>query len=198
MGDVEAAVGQRPVIPRADQQVLAALAAIRARKADIRHPAEPHVVDRPENRARRRHRRDVEHHRTVREIDEGPEVDRVRVRRQKERRRVHQLGEDENLVVLDADAEKAPANRVERRSREAVQVRLDAPDVIQVVVEELGRLRCRGTVSELERPELGLHRVGRRDRCQGFVGCRTHLCQLLPFANCCANVPRRHRQPRNW
>ena len=111
MGDVKAAVGQRPVIARAHQQVLAALAAIGSGQADVGDPPEPHVVDRPEDRARRRHHRNVDHHRPVREIDERPEVDRVRVRGQEQRRRIHQLGEDQELVVLDADAEEPASNQ---------------------------------------------------------------------------------------
>ena len=53
MGDVEAAVGQRPVVAGPDDQVPAALAAIRAGQADVGDPAEPHVVDRAEDARRR-------------------------------------------------------------------------------------------------------------------------------------------------
>ena len=176
---MEAAVGQRPVIPWPHQQVLAALAAIRTGQADIRDPAEPHVVDRPQDRARRRHRRNVEHHRAGREVDERPEVDRVRVRRQEQRRRIHQLGVHQELVVLDPDAEEPAPDRDQRRPPDAVQVRLDGPHEIEVVVEPLGRIRRRCAVIELERPEpAALHRVRCCDRGRSTNG-RAHRLHLL-------------------
>ena len=42
--DVAAALGQRPVVAGGDQQIAAALAAVRPGEAEIAHPAEPHVV----------------------------------------------------------------------------------------------------------------------------------------------------------
>ena len=180
MGDVEAAVGQRLVIAGPHQQVLAALAAIRPGQAEVGHPAEPHVVDRSQDRARRRHHRNVDHHRPVREIDERPEVDRVRVRRQEQRRRIHQLGEDQDLVVLDPDAEEPTPDRDQRRPPDAVQVRLDAAHEIEVVVQPLRRLRRRRPVAELKRPEPALHRVRRRDRGRHTLG-RAHS-RISPFS----------------
>ena len=53
MPDVVAAVGQRAVIARRDEQEPAALAAIRAWQAEIDDPLPPHVVEHPERLRRR-------------------------------------------------------------------------------------------------------------------------------------------------
>ena len=79
--DVEAAVGQRAVIARSDDQVPAALAPVRARQAEVGDPPEPHVVDRAQDPRRRAERRHVDHHRPGGQVDEAEEVDRVAVRR---------------------------------------------------------------------------------------------------------------------
>jgi hypothetical protein len=62
-----------------------------------------------------------------------------RGRSEKQRRRVHQLGELEHVVVLDADAQEPPRHGRERRGREAVDERLDPVHEIEVVVQHRGR-----------------------------------------------------------
>ena len=76
---MEPAVGQRAVVARPDEQVAPALRPVRARQAEVRHPPEPHVVDRAEDARRGPERRDVQHLRPGAEIDEAEEVDRVAV-----------------------------------------------------------------------------------------------------------------------
>jgi hypothetical protein len=93
--DVVAAVGQRAVVARREEQEPAALAAIRARQAEVDDPLPPPVVEHSE-----RLRRRLDDHRPVSQIDHAEEIGRVRVRGQKQRCRIHQLREDQDLVVL--------------------------------------------------------------------------------------------------
>jgi hypothetical protein len=88
LGHIEAALGQRPVIARPTSKYLP--------PSPRSGPGRPRSVTQrnhrssivPQNGARRRHHWNVDHHRTVGEIDEAPEVDGVGVRRQEQRRRV--------------------------------------------------------------------------------------------------------------
>ena len=117
VGDEEAALGQRAVIAGRHDQVLAALAAVGAWEADVDDPAEPHVVDGAEPL-----RRLLDHHRAIGQVHGGEVVDRVGIGGQEQRLRVHQLGEDDDGVVLGADALKALADRVGGGAAEAVVV----------------------------------------------------------------------------
>ena len=160
------AVGQRSVVTRSYHQVAAPFAPVRAGEADVGHPAEPHVVDRAEDARRSADRRDVDDHRSVGEVDERPEVDGVAVRRQEDRRRTHELGEEGERAVLDADREEAAADRGDGRPPQRAQERLHALAEVQVVVQEGGGGVRRGAVVELQGAEPALDPVGRRDRLQ--------------------------------
>ncbi len=111
------AVRQRPLVAGWNEQVAAALAAVRPRQAEVDDPPPPHIVDHSECLRRR-----LDDHRARREIDDAEEVDRVGVRGQEHRLRPHQLREDQDRVVLHADVVEAPPDRVRRRSTEAVEV----------------------------------------------------------------------------
>ena len=65
VADVEAALGQRPVVARGDQQVGAALAAVRAGQAEVGDPAEPHVVDEAQGVGR-----GLQHQRALGQVEE--------------------------------------------------------------------------------------------------------------------------------
>ena len=111
MGDEVAALGQRPVIARRHDQVLAAQPAVGAGAADVDDPGEPHVVDRADGV-----RRLLDHHRAVGEVDGRHVVDRVGVGGQEQRVRVHQLREDDDVVVLRPEgAAGRPGSRRPRR-----------------------------------------------------------------------------------
>ena len=133
--DVVAAVGQRPVIARPDEQEPAALAAIRARQPEVDDPAPPHVVEDPE-----RLRRRLDDHRPRRQIDDADEVHRVGVRGQEQRLRPQQLREHQDLVVLRPRLLEALAQRVRRRSREAVEEHVQGVREVEVVIHELAGL----------------------------------------------------------
>ena len=96
--DEIAALGQRPVIARRQQQIFAAEPAIGARRAEIDHPAEPQIVEQAERVGRR-----LDHHRAFGEIDVGEEIDGVGIGGEEQRVRIHQAREDQDaLIVLDA------------------------------------------------------------------------------------------------
>jgi len=79
------AVGQRPVIAGRQQEIFPAHAAIRARSAEVDHPAEPKIVEQPE-RVRRR----LDHHGSFGEVDIAEEIDGVGVGGEKQRLRIHE------------------------------------------------------------------------------------------------------------
>ena len=97
-GDEIPAFRQRAVVARRHDQVLAAFAAVGTGHSDVDDPAEPVVVDGAEKLGRR-----LQDHGALGEIEDAHDVDRVRVGRQEQRLGIHQLGEDEDLVVLDPD-----------------------------------------------------------------------------------------------
>ena len=164
--DVEAAVRQRPVIARSHDQVPAALPPVRARQAEVGDPPEPHIVDRAQDPRRRAERGHVEHHRPGAQVGEAEEVDRVAVPGQEQRRRVHQLREQQDLVVLHPDREEPLADGRQRRAGERVDERLHPVHEVQVVIQQLRRRLGRRPVAELQRPQAALHPVRRRDRPQ--------------------------------
>ena len=164
--DVEAAVGQRTVVAGSHEQVPTARPTVRAGEADVGHPPEPHVIDRPEEPRGRPERRHVEHHRAVGQVDEAPEVDRVAVGGQEQRRRVHPLREEQERVVLGSGCSEAATNRGQRCTRQRADERLDAVHEVEVVVEQGRRRFGRCAVVELQRSETTLDLVGRRDRPQ--------------------------------
>ena len=166
--DMETAVGQRAVIARSHDQVPAPRPTVRARQAEVGDPVEPHVIDCPQQSRRRSERRYVEHHGPTGQVDETPEVDGVAVRGEKQRRRVHQLREEGERVVLSSGRLEATAQRGQRRAGKRVDERLHPVHEIQMVVQQLRRRLGRCPVAELQRPQTALHPVRRRDRLQGL------------------------------
>ncbi len=186
--DVETAVGERPVIVRPHQEIPTALSAVRAGKTEVGHPPEPHVVDRAENPRRWIDRRDIEHHRSIGEVEKAPVVDRVAVPGQEHRRRVHQLREQREGVVLGPHREKPAAYRRERCARQRAQERLDAVNEVKMVVQQSRRRLRRRTIVELQRPKPSLDLVRRRDRPHSLSRDLCHVCTpsyscLLPLSS---------------
>ena len=159
VGHVVATVRQRPVVSRADDEVLAPLTTVGTGDAEVRDPAEPHVVDRAQDPRGGSERRYVDDHRAVREIDEAQEVDRVAVGGQEHRRRVHEVREQEDVVVLHADRPEALPDRRHGRAREGADEGLDAVHEVEVVVEQGSRRRRRCAVVELEHAKPAVHLV---------------------------------------
>ena len=95
---------QRSGVVRPHDQILAALPAVGPRRADVDHPAEPGILHRAEKLGRR-----LQHHWSLAEIEEAHDVDRVGVRGQEQRLGIHQLFENDDLVVLHPDAHHALA-----------------------------------------------------------------------------------------
>ena len=159
MGNEIAAVGQRPVIIRADDQVLAAQPAVRARRADVDDPREPHVVDRADAA-----RGLLDHHRPLAQVEAGQVIDRVGIRGQEQRIRVHQFREDHHVAGLGADAFEALHDGQRRGAAEAVVVDVERAGEVEHVVDTLRGLLGRDTVAELEPAGARVDPVGRRQR----------------------------------
>ena len=156
MEDVVAAVGQRAVIARADDQVAATFSPIGAGQADVGDPSEPHVIDRAEESRWGAECWQVDHHRPVRQVDEPPEVDGVAVGGEEQRRRVHQLGEQQERVVLDPLRQVATTNCCERGTAQRTEERLHAVHEVEMVVQQRRRRLRRSAVVELQRSEPAL------------------------------------------
>ena len=172
--DVEAAFRHDAVVAGGHEQELAARAAVRPREPEVDDPLEPHVVERAQG-----HRRRLDHHRPVGQVDEAEVVDGVAVRGQEQRRRIHQLREDQHRVVLHADAQETLADRLRRCSRERGQERVEAVHEVEMVVQRLDRLPGRSTIGELERAEPTVDLVRRRQRGQHL---RRHFRHLISFS----------------
>ena len=158
--DEIAAVGQRPVIARRQQEIFAAHAAVRARRAEIDHPTEPEIVEQAE-RVRRR----LDNHRPFGEIDIGEEVDGVGVGGQEQRARIHEPGKDQDaLVVLHAGIPDALARRVDRDATKTVEEGGDAALEVELVVNLGGGRSIGNAVAEFERPDRGLDLIWRGER----------------------------------
>ncbi len=168
VGHEVSVVGQRSLVPRPDEQVAAALRPVGARQPEVGDPAEPHVVDGAEDPGRRPEGGHVDHHRAVGQVDEADEVEGVAVGGQEQRGRVHQRGEEEDVVVLDPDGVEPCSHRGHGRPRERPVERIDAVHEVEVVVQQVSGRRRRGTVVELQRPEATLDLVRCRDRRQGL------------------------------
>ena len=98
------------------------------------------------------------------EVEDARHVDGVGVPGEEQRVRVQQSVEDADLVaVRDADVLHPDAHRLQRRGRHAVEERLDAPDEVEVVEEQVGRLLGREAVVELEGADAGLDPVRGED-----------------------------------
>ena len=91
---------------------------------------EPEVVEEAESV-----RRSLDDDRTIAEIEREDVVDRVRVRRQEERLRVHQARPDHAAaVVLGANTEQSVVHRLQRHELELAQVGIERPREVEVVV----------------------------------------------------------------
>jgi hypothetical protein len=84
--------------------------------------------------------------------------------------RVHQLREEQDGVVFHADIQESLMYCLSRCRRERAQEGIEGVDEVEMVVQLLGRLRLRRTISELERAKPALHRVRRRERREGLSG----------------------------
>jgi hypothetical protein len=162
---VVAAVGQRAVIARRDEQEPTALAAIRTRQAEIDDPLPPPVVEHSQ-----RLRRRLDDHRPRSQIDHAEEIGRVGVRGQKQRCRIHQLREDQDLVVVRSRLREPLAQRHRRGARVPVEKHVQGVHVVEVVVHGLDGLASGHAVDEFERPEPGLELVRRRDGAKRVAG----------------------------
>src|SRR4029434_9514012 len=107
--DMETAIGKRTVIAWRNEKILASFPTVGARDADVDDPAEPHIIESTEC-----HRWYLNHQRTLCQVEDRERVNGISVGGEKERVRVHQLGEDDHRVVLGADTMKALANRIGR------------------------------------------------------------------------------------
>ena len=162
--DEIAALRQRPVIVRTDDQILAAQPAVRTGAADVDDPGKPHVVDGPDRVGRL-----FDHHRTVRQVDPAEVVHRVGVCGQIERTGVHQLGEDDDVVVLGADAGGALQERQRRGAAKTVVVDVQRVAEVERVGHLTRRLGARRAVLEVERADRRLDAVGRAERVDGVL-----------------------------
>src|SRR4030095_2174804 len=93
------AIRQRTLITRRYSQILHPRPTVGTWTADVDDPAEPHVIERAEL-----HRRHFHHHRALSEIDDGEIINGIGVGGKKERVSVHQLGKDDDGVVLSSYA----------------------------------------------------------------------------------------------
>ena len=181
MTDVKAPLGHRTVITRRDQQVAAALSAVRAGQAEVGDPAEPHVVDDAQAV-----RGGLQHQRTVGQVEEGDVVDRVGVSGQEQRPGVHQLREKHHVAVPDPCAQEPLPKGVGRHPLNRVHERLDTVQVVQMVAQLRRGLTRRVPVGELQGPDPSLH--SRRSRDRGGHGRPGHIIGghngLLQISRC--------------
>ena len=80
-------------------------------------------------------RRRLQHHGALGEIERADDVDRVGIGGQPQRLGIHQLGVDDDLVVLDADALQALADRVDADALKGVGERALRVREVDVVVD---------------------------------------------------------------
>ena len=171
-GDEVAALRHRTVVARREDEILAARAAIRARQAKIDDPAEPHVVQSPQHLGRH-----LEHHGPFGDVDEAQEVHGVGVGGEEQRLGIHQLGEDEDFVVLDAGVEKASASGDQADTLHRVDERVVGVREVDVVVGLFQRGLARRAVLEFERADARLDFVRRGDRRRDLGGGEAWQCQ---------------------
>ena len=158
----EVPVGNLALMVRRQEQVLAALTAIRPGVAHVGDVALPQIVDEAQ-----RVRRALDHRRTVAlEVEERRPVGRLRVRRQHDRcRRAARIGAGDDVRACPNRSQPV-AHRQHRRPRHAVQERVDPPHQVERVVAHLDGRRERHPVKELHRAERGLQPVRRTERRQ--------------------------------
>ena len=113
--------------------------------------------------------------RTVGQVEEGKEVDRVGVGGQEQRSGVHQLREDQYVAVHDPGVEEPLSDGVRRHPLDRVHERLDTVQVVQMVTQPRRGISRRVAVGELQDPDPRLHPRRRRhlwwdDRPLNFLG----------------------------
>ena len=114
--------------------------------------------------APRNSRRRLQHHGALGEIERADDVDRVGIGGQPQRLGIHQLGVDDGLVVLDADALQALADRVDADALKGVGERALRVREVDVVVDLVQGRLARCAVLEIERADAGFDFVRRGDR----------------------------------
>ena len=124
------ALRQFALVAGRHQQVPPALAPVGTGQAEVGHPAEPDVVDDAERQWRR-----LDHQRPLGDIQVDPEIDRVRIRGQEQRLRIHQLRPDEGRVVRDAGLLEALEDGRHRSALVGIHERLDAVHQVEIVVD---------------------------------------------------------------
>ena len=137
MRDEEPALRQRSGVVRPHDQILAALPAVGPRRAEVDHPAEPGVLHSAEKLGR-----SLQHHWSLAEIEGAHHVDRVGIRGQEQRLGIHQLFENDDLVVLDANAFQTLAEALDADATQIVHERAVGVGEVEVVVEFLAQSLC--------------------------------------------------------
>ena len=158
---------QRAGVARRHHQVFAALALVGPRQPEVGDEAEVGVIENAQHAGRH-----LQDHRSVFDVDDPPGIDHDRVRGQEERAGVRQaFGDAEALVGREAAFDKAPSQALDIGRRHAQQEGFHAANEVEVVVDLLDGSLVGQAVVELQGPDAGLHRVGRRDRRRniGFV-----------------------------
>ena len=166
--DEEPALRQRTVVAGRQDQVFPTFTSVGPGQADVGDPAEPVVVDGAEKPGWH-----LQHHGPLGQIEDAEGIDGVRVGRQEQRLGVHQVGEDDDLVILDAGAQKAFVDGVDADALHRVHERPERVREVQVVVDLVQCVLARRAVLEFEHAESRLDLVGRGDRgrdCAGRLG----------------------------
>ena len=101
--DEVAAARQLALVIGRHKQVFAALAPVGTGQTEVGDPLEPHVVDHA-----KREWRCLNDDRSLGDVQIDPEIDGVRIGRQEQGLRIHQLGEDQGRVVRDAGLLDSP------------------------------------------------------------------------------------------
>ena len=129
--DEVALIGQRAVVARWHEQVLPALALVRAGYAQIGHVALIGVVQETEYTLRRLH-----HQRACLEVGAVQHVDRRRVRRQDQRAGIDQVLHYADCLATDPGLREAAAHPEDRGCRDAVEKGGYAPHKVEIVVDQ--------------------------------------------------------------
>ena len=157
--DEVAAARQLALVAGRHKQVLAPLAPVGTGQTEVGDPLEPHVVDHAE-----REWRCLNDDRSLGDVQIDPEIDGVRIGRQEQGLRIHQLREDQGRVVRDAGILQALEDGRHRSALVGVHERLDAVHQVEVVVGLGHGLFARCAVLVLQRADADLDFVRRGDR----------------------------------
>ncbi len=142
-------------------QILAAFAPVRPWPADVDHPAEPVVVDGSEKLWRH-----FQDHRPIRQVERPEGIDRVGVGGQKQGFGVHQLREDDDLIILHAGAVQPLSDRLDADALQRVHEHLEGVREVEVVIHPMEGVCAWCAILELKRANSQLNLV-RRDELRG-------------------------------